>query len=86
MDEKNMNEVVEAADEIIESTDSINVKEVGCLGLMVVGVAAIGYGIFKGSKAIVSKIKRNKLKKEAERQIDDVDSFEDFEEEVHEID
>lgn len=81
-----MTNVVEAADEIIESTDSINVKEVGCLGLMAVGVAAIGYGIFKGSKAIVSKIKRNKLKKEAERQIDEADSFEDFEEEVHEID
>lgn len=81
-----MTNVVEAADEIIESTDSINVKEVGCLGLMVVGVAAIGYGIFKGSKAIVSKIKRNKLKKEVERQIDEADSFEDFEEEVHEID
>ena len=81
-----MTNVVEAADEIIESTDSINVKEVGCLSLMAVGVAAIGYGIFKGSKAIVSKIKRNKLKKEAEREIDEADSFEDFDEEVHEID
>lgn len=88
MDNENMNtnEVVEAADLIVEESDGLNGKVAALLGGAGVGlVAAIGY---YGIKKLKAAIKRHKLVKQAKQEIEDDDSFEEFEdgdeeEEIH---
>lgn len=84
--ENNMNtEVIEAADQIVEESDGMSGKDVAVLGAGVALVAAAGYGIYQLGKKAKAAIKRRKLVKQAEQEIEDDDSFEDFEdeEEIH---
>ena len=89
MDNENMNtnEVIEAADQIVEENDGLNGKGVAVLGAGVALVAAAGYGIYQLGKKAKAAIKRHKLVKQAKHEIEDDDSFEDFEdgdeEEIH---
>lgn len=89
MDENmNNNEVIEAADQIVEESDGLNGKDVAVLGAGVALVAAAGYGIYQLGKKAKAAIKRHKLVKQAKQEIEDDDSFEDFEdgneeEEIH---
>lgn len=88
MDNENMNtEVIEAADQIVEESDGLNGKDVAVLGAGVALVAAAGYGIYQLGKKAKAAIKRHKLVKQAKQEIEDDDSFEDFEdgdeEEIH---
>ena len=88
MDNENMNtEVIEAADQIVEESDGLNGKDVAVLGAGVALVAAAGYGIYQLGKKAKAAIKRHKLVKQAKQEIEDDDSFEEFEdgdeEEIH---
>lgn len=90
MDNENMNtnEVIEAADQIVEESDGLNGKDVAVLGAGVALVAAAGYGIYQLGKKAKAAIKRHKLVKQAKQEIEnDDDGFEDFEdgdeEEIH---
>ena len=54
MDNENMNtnEVIEAADQIVEESDGLNVKDVAVLGAALGLAATAGYGIYQlGKKA-----------------------------------
>lgn len=90
MDNENMNtnEVIEAADQIVEESDGLNGKDVAVLGAGVALVAAAGYGIYQLGKKGIAAIKRHKLVKQAKQEIENDDSFEEFEdgdeeEEIH---
>lgn len=90
MDNENMNtnevEVIEAADQIVEEIDGLDGKVAAFLGGAGVGlVAAVGY---YGIKKVKAAIKRHNLVKQAKQEIEDDDSFEEFEdgdeeEEIH---
>lgn len=94
MDNENMNtnEVIKAADQIVEENDGgLNVKDVAVLGAGIGLIAAAGYGIYQLGKQAKAAIKRHKLVKQAKQEIEDGDgdgdSFEEFEdgdeEEIH---
>ena len=91
MDNENMNtnEVIEAADQIVEESDGLNVKDVAVLGAALGLAATAGYGIYQLGKKAKAAIKRHKLVKQAKQEIEDGDgdgdSFEEFEdeEEIH---
>lgn len=92
MDNENMNtnEVIEAADQIVEESDGLNGKDVAVLGAGVALVAAAGYGIYQLGKKAKAAIKRHKLVKQAKQEIEDGDGdgdtfeeFEDGDEEIH---
>ena len=89
MDNENMNtnEVIKAADQIVEESDGLNVKDVAILGAGIALIATAGYGIYQLGKQAKAAIKRHKLVKQAKQEIENDDSFEDFEdgdeEEIH---
>lgn len=91
MDNENMNtnEVIKAADQIVEESDGLNVKDIAVLGAGIGLIAAAGYGIYQLGKNAKAAIKRHKLVKQAKQEIEDGDgdgdSFEEFEDgdEIH---
>ena len=89
MDNENMNtnEVIKAADQIVEESDGLNVKDVAVLGAGIALIATAGYGIYQLGKNAKAAIKRHKLVKQAKQEIENDDSFEEFEdgdeEEIH---
>ena len=89
MDNENMNtnEVIKEADQIVEESDGLNVKDVAVLGAALGLAATAGYGIYQLGKKAKAAIKRHKLVKQAKQEIENDDSFEEFEdgdeEEIH---
>ena len=77
------NAVIEVAEDVMEDlTLGQKVVSYGITGLLVVGVATTGYGMYKGAKAIYKHIKEKKseVSEEIEEPIEFVEDVESEEE------
>ena len=71
-------DIVQEETQIVETEDSSN-QSSGCGKAIAIGVAAAGiaagagYGLYRLGKVVVGKVKREMLKKQAQKEIDEFD-------------
>ena len=89
MEENNVNDVVvetfDANETDVVEVDHSNAKAVAIGAVAATAVTASIYGLYKLGGKVVAKVKRAKLKKQAENEIAKAQAFESYDDQVAEI-
>ena len=89
MEENNVNDVVvetfDANETDVVEVDHSNAKAVAIGAVAATAVTASIYGLYKLGGKVVAKVKRAKLKKQAEDEIAKAQAFESYDDQVAEI-
>ena len=86
--EENMmtnDEVIVETGDVVEVDHNSDVKAVAIGAVAATAVTASIYGLYKLGGKVVAKVKRAKLKKQAEEEIEKARAFESYDEQVGEI-